>query len=424
MSSNKIKITDGIDGLSILFYILLLGIGWINIFAAVYDPNSGKGIFDFSLNSTKQIMWIGTSLIWIILILTLHYRLFETFAYLFYGLAIFLLLAVLFLGKEINGSRSWFGVGGFSVQPSEFAKFTVGLALARFFTSPMVKIERTQDQIKAFGIILVPALLILLQGDTGSAMVFGIFILVLYREGLSAWWLVVGIISIVLFVLTLFNAQEYIVVSILFLALVVILFTKKELKSLLPVFAATVIAILYVLSVSYFVHRVLKPHQQNRIMVLVNPAIDPLGAGWNVTQSKIAIGSGGLWGKGFLKGTQTKLDYVPEQSTDFIFCTIGEEHGWKGSLLVIGLFVILLTRLILLAERQKDSFARIYGYSVACILFFHFGVNIGMTIGLFPVIGIPLPFISYGGSSLWAFTILLFIFLRLDSLRGRQLLTR
>ena len=277
-----------------------------------------------------------------------------------------------------------------------------------------------QDIFMIACIIIIPPLLIIVQGDTGTALVFGGFVIVLYREGLNPSIIVIGLLAIALFVLTLIFEQTTLMIAIGVLGILIILIGKKKWQRIVTV-AGMLIVLGVVWSVDYFVNDILKPHQQNRIKALINPEADPLGYGWNVTQSKIAIGSGGLLGKGYLQGTQTKFDFVPEQSTDFIFCTLGEEQGWLGTSTVIFLFVFLLVRLVRIAERQKETFARVYGYSVASIIFIHFLVNVGMTIGLFPVIGIPLPLFSYGGSSLWAFTILIFILLKVDAHRMQVL---
>jgi rod shape determining protein RodA len=295
------------------------------------------------------------------------------------------------------------------------------LALARYFSDPSIRLDNLKELAQVGVIIGVPAILILLQNDTGSTLVFGSFLMVLFREGLTGLIPALGIYTAVLFVLTLIVPQVPLLVGIALLAVAVWFFMGRSIQAAGVAVIGLMVSVGVVSGVDFFVNQVLQPHQQDRIRALINPEADPLGAGWNVTQSKIAIGSGGFFGKGFLEGTQTKFDFVPEQSTDFIFCTIGEEHGWIGSLVVIGLFLALLFRIIEIAERQKTRFGRVYGYGVAGILFFHLMVNVGMTIGLFPVIGIPLPFFSYGGSSLWSFTVLLFVLLRIDSARGAQL---
>ncbi len=410
-----------LDWLTIMLYALLTILGWLNIYAAVYDEQLHSTIFDISLNSGRQLIWIGTSVLLIIAIMVIDFRFYNSFAYFFYGFVILLLILVMLFGTEVAGAKAWFEIGPFRIQPAEFAKFSTALAVAKYLESNTIKIDKAKDLFVLGAIIALPALFILLQNDTGTALVFAAFVLVLYREGLSPIFLILGIVGIVIFVLTLMVDEVYLMIAIGVLTLLIIGIGKKTTKRIVTVVSGAVLVMGIIFSVDYVVDNVLQPHQQNRIKALINPNADPLGYGWNVTQSKIAIGSGGLTGKGFLEGTQTKFDFVPEQSTDFIFCTIGEEHGWVGSLVLISLFVGLLLRIVYLAERQKSRFARAYGYAVVSILFFHFLVNIGMTIGLAPVIGIPLPFFSYGGSSLWSFTILLFILVKLDAHRMQML---
>ena len=411
------SIWSSVDWPTVLLYAILVFLGWLNIYAAVYDESAHKEIWDPSLNSGRQLLWIGSSVLIILLIVSLDFRFFDSFAYILYGLVILLLLAVLVAGREVAGSTSWFDIGGLRLQPSEFAKFATALALAKYLSMLSFKWSRLRDLFIMGAIILAPAVLTLFQGDTGTALVFGCFIIVLYREGLNPMLIVMMMLVVLLFVLTFMLEREWIIGGILGIAVLVVLFSRKTLKKIAIVFGSALLIIGVVTSVDFFIDEVLKPHQQNRIKALINPGADPLGYGWNVTQSKIAIGSGGFTGKGYLNGTQTKFDFVPEQSTDFIFCTLGEERGWIGSIVLIALFVLLLIRVVNIAERQKSRFARIYGYGVASLIFFHFMVNIGMTIGLFPVIGIPLPFFSYGGSSLWAFTMLLFVLLKIDAHR-------
>ncbi len=415
-------ISGKLDWVSVLLYIIMITLGWFNIFASVYDETANQSIFDLSLNSGRQLMFIAASFIIILAIIIIDMRFYETFAYLFYGIILFALFLVPIIGKEVGGNKAWIGIGSFGVQPSEFAKFITALAVAKYIGSVGFKMDNLRNQVVLFGLIGVPMMLILLQKDTGTALVFSSFILVFYREGLSPFLLILGICAAAIFILTLLIPNQlFLHGAIAAILILLIAIGKKRFRRIAVLIIGAFLISGVIESVDYVITDVLKPHQQNRIKALINPDADPLGYGWNVTQSKIAIGSGGFAGKGFLKGTQTKFDFVPEQSTDFIFCTIGEEHGWFGSLIVIGLFVTLLFRVLFLAERQKNRFARSYGYAVACIFFFHFAVNIGMTIGLFPVIGIPLPFFSYGGSSLWGFTILLFILLKLDAHRGQVL---
>ena len=411
------SILANIDWLTILVFFLMVMLGWINLYAAVFNEESQQNMFDLSQNSGKQLLYIVSTIFLIIIIVSVDFKFYNSFAYIIYGFIIVLLISVLLLGKEVAGAKSWFDLGLFRFQPSEFSKFATALAVAKYLDIPSVKLTKIKNLSVLVLLVGLPMGLILLQPDTGTALVFMGFIIVFYREGLSSMFIILGLTGVAIFIMTLLIPQVYLFVGIVILGALFIGFGARNIKRI----AITVLAMGAIAgtikSVDFVINDVLKPHQQNRIKVLFNPDIDPLGAGWNVTQSKIAIGSGGLAGKGFLAGTQTKFDFVPEQSTDFIFCTIGEEHGWMGSLLLISLFTILLIRVINIAERQKSRFARVYGYSVASIIFIHFMVNIGMTIGLFPVIGIPLPFFSYGGSSLWAFTVLLFILLKLDAHR-------
>jgi rod shape determining protein RodA len=415
-------ISSSLDWTTILLFIALVVLGWLNIFAAIYDETAKQTIWDLSLSSGRQLMFIAAAIVIVIAINIIDMRFYETFAYIFYGLILFLLFLVPFIGKEVGGNKAWIGIGSFGVQPSEFAKFITALAVAKYIGSVGFKMDNLRNQAILFVLIGLPIILIQLQKDTGTALVFTSFVLVFYREGMSPFLLIVGICAATIFILTLLVPNQlYLHGAIAIVLITTIVLGKKKIKRIAVLTIGALLISGVIESVDYIVNDVLKPHQQNRVKVLINPDIDPLGVGWNVTQSKIAIGSGGFIGKGFLKGTQTKFDFVPKQSTDFIFCTIGEEFGWLGSLVVIGLFVTLLLRVVFLAERQKSRFARSYGYSVACILFFHFAINIGMTVGLFPVVGIPLPFFSYGGSSLWGFTILLFILLKLDAHRSQVL---
>lgn len=409
------------DWVTVALYAAIVFLGWLNIYAVTYDQTNEVSIFSLQLNSGRQLLFIAGGAIIIMGILIMDMRFYETFAYVIYGFIMFLLLLVPIIGKEVGGNKAWLGIGSFGVQPSEFAKFATALAVAKYMGSVGFKMDQLRNQVILFTMIGVPMLLILLQKDTGTALVFTVFTLVFFREGMSPLLIIMGVIAAIIFILTLLVNEYYLFAAIGVILTAAIMLGKKKWKRIGLLTAAALLVCGVIVSVDYVVNNVLKPHQQNRVKALINPDADPLGFGWNVTQSKIAIGSGGFTGKGFLKGTQTKFDFVPEQSTDFIFCTIGEEHGWLGSLFTMALFIGLMLRVIFLAERQKNRFARVYGYSVACIFFFHFAVNIGMTIGLFPVIGIPLPFFSYGGSGLWGFTILLFILLKLDIHRSQVL---
>jgi rod shape determining protein RodA len=412
--------TQSIDWVTVGLYITLVMMGWLNIYAVTYEE--GQSIIDTNLNSFRQLAFIILGIGLISSILIIERQFYETFAYFIYGLMLFVLLLVPIVGKEVGGNKSWLGIGSFGVQPSEFAKFATALALSKFIGTIGFRMDNIRNQVILFCIIGAPILLILLQKDYGTAMVFLIFTIVFYREGMSPFLLLVGISVAVIFILTLLVSNHWILFGAIGIAWVTMMYLnrKKKFKRMAIITGGALLLVMTIKSVDViFAH--LEEHHQKRIVSMLNPDADPLGYGWNVTQSKIAIGSGRFIGKGFLEGTQTKFDFVPEQSTDFIFCTIGEEHGWIGSLFTISLFIALMFRVIFLAERQKHRFARAYGYSVACIFFFHFAVNIGMTIGLFPVIGIPLPFFSYGGSSLWAFTILLFILIKLDAHRMQVL---
>jgi len=410
------NIFDNIDGVSILLYAILVLFGIVNIYASQYNDDTTFAI-NLSSRYGKQILFACISGFVAFLILIIDWKFFYSLAYLFYILIILLLVWVLFQGTITGGASSWFEFGTFKFQPSELAKFITALALAKYYNNIHSKNISLQDKLKTYGIILLPFLLIILQNDLGTALVFSAFIFVLYREGLSGNILIFGLIIGMLFVLTLL-IEKLLLTSITggIIAIIFLLARKKK-KAIIALFTIFVVAISFIFSVNYIFNNVLAPHHRTRINVLLGEEIDPHGAGYNLIQSKIAIGSGGVAGKGFLNGTQTRFDFVPEQSTDFIFCTIGEEWGFLGSLFFVSVFIGLLVRILFLAERQRSNFSRIYGYSVATIFFMHFFINIGMTIGLMPTIGIPLPFISYGGSSLLGFTILLFIFLNLDSYR-------
>jgi len=410
-----------IDWIAVSIYFVLVMIGWFNIYAVTYDSQVEKSIFDLTTSSGKQLVWIVTSIGLITLIMIADYRFFENLSLVIYLIFLLILIITPIFGKEVNGQILSIGVGEFRIQPGEFAKFATALALAKVMERPTFDLAKLKYQAVAFGVLLIPVVLILLQPDTGTALVYFSLLIMFYREGLPQWYygLSIGSVSITLLALGVDN--NIYLAAIIILAMIVLIYLGK--KSWQRILAFSLIGlglIAYIYSIDFVVSK-LPAHQQNRIMVLFNPDLDPLGVGWNVTQSKIAIGSGGFFGKGYLEGTQTKFDFVPEQDTDFIFCTLGEEFGWFGSFVVISLFSGLLYRLVIMAERQKTRFSRIYGYGVISILLFHFVVNISMTVGLFPVVGIPLPFFSYGGSSLWSFTILLFIFIKLDSSRASQL---
>ena len=410
-----------VDWIAVSIYFALVIIGWFNIYAVTYDSQVEKSIFDLTTSSGKQLVWIGTAIGLITLIMVADYRFFENLSLVIYLIFLLILIVTPIFGKEVNGQILSIGFGEFRIQPGEFAKFATALALAKVMERPTFDLAKRNYQAIAFGVLLLPIVLILLQPDTGTALVYFSLLIMFYREGLPQWYYGLGIGSVSITLLALGVDNNIYLAAIIILAMIVLIYLGK--KSWQRILAFSLIGlglIAYIYSIDFVVSK-LPDHQQNRIMVLFNPDIDPLGVGWNVTQSKIAIGSGGFFGKGYLEGTQTKFDFVPEQDTDFIFCTLGEEFGWFGSFVVISLFSGLLYRLVIMAERQKTRFSRIYGYGVISILLFHFVVNISMTVGLFPVVGIPLPFFSYGGSSLWSFTVLLFIFIKLDSSRASQL---
>jgi rod shape determining protein RodA len=413
---NKDAVLQNIDWILVSLYLILVIMGWFNIYAAVYNEEY-KSIFDTSQSYGMQLVWIGTSLMIAFVILVIDGEFFPKFAWVLYAAFILLLIVVIFAGKEVKGSKSWIELGAFRIQPAEFAKFATNLALAKYLSNINIKFEKLNTKLIAAAIFAVPALIIIAQNETGSALVYGSFILVLYREGLSGNILIMGVAMVILFIAALLMDEMVLVTIMGIIAAGSFFFVRFKMRNLLIVSGILLASVAFVHSVDYTFTNILEPHQKKRINVLLGKEVDPKGAGYNVNQSMIAIGSGGVLGKGYLNGTQTKYNYVPEQSTDFIFCTVGEEWGFLGSVTVMGLFIFLLLRLIYLAERQRSTFSRIYGYGLASIIFIHLAINIGMTIGLAPVVGIPLPFFSYGGSSLWSFTVLTFIFVRLDAYR-------
>ncbi|MXV51130.1 rod shape-determining protein RodA [Pedobacter sp. HMF7647] len=414
--NNQRNLFFNVDWVTILIYLTLCIIGWFNIHAAVLDPIH-PGIMDLSTNYGKQLLYILSALVLGFFILIIDSKFYNSFSPIFYGLTILLLVVVLVVGRNVGGNQAWIPLGSFRLQPSEFAKFSTCLLLARYLSSTTTKVQDFKTILSCAAIIILPVVLIMMQPDTGSALVFTSLIFVLYREGLSGYFLLIEGLSIVLFVLTLLYNKFYVLAGVVVFAAILIYFLKRNRSAIQTVIIGVIYSLCFIFSVDFAYNNILKSHQKTRIDVILGKVDDPRGQGYNLNQSKIAIGSGRLWGKGYLQGTQTKYDFVPEQSTDFIFCTVGEEWGFAGSFVLIGLYLFLLLRIIFLAERQRSTFSRVYGYGVASIIFFHFFINLGMTIGLIPVIGIPLPFISYGGSSLWSFTILLFILLKLDSNR-------
>jgi rod shape determining protein RodA len=470
----NINIWNRIDKITIILFLLLVVMGWFNIYAAVFNEER-SGILDVTQRYGKQFIWIVAALILAVFVVIIDSRFYFFFSWVIYGVTVFFLLLVLIAGTEINGARSWFEFGNFSLQPSEFAKFGAALALASYLSSRRHDLTRFTVMIPAVAIIFLPALLTAIQPDMGSTIVYFALFLVLFREGLSPYIFVTGLLMLILFFLTLLVNNLYLTFALIVISFLLLYFTTRKWKlvlagsgilivigaliylldhyvlkflgnemvimislvlsgilyafyiynkkasAVLVIYLFLAGSIFYVNSVDYAFNNIIQTHQRDRINILLGLKSDPHGTGYNVNQSIISIGSGGFLGKGFLKGTQTKFKFVPKQSSDFIFCTVGEEWGFMGSLVVIGLFVFMLIRLIFLAERQRSVFSRIYGYGVVSILFTHFFINIGMAIGLVPVIGIPLPFFSYGGSSLWGFTALLFIFLRLDASRAEYL---
>lgn len=407
------------DLITILLYIGLVLLGWMTIYA-VSSANFGTDVFNFAVLHGKQLIWMGVSLGVAMLVLLLDHRFLYSTAYVAYGAAIVTLLLVLFIGKEVNGAKSWLIIGGQQFQPSEFAKLATALTLAKYMSRLNFSMSNGQDLMAVLGIIILPALIVIFQNDTGSALVFGSFLIVLFREGLHPLVPIVLILLAAVALLSLFfEGSLYVIIGIFILGIIVFGATfnaRRWGRNAIWVVSICMVFSLFSIGTNQLVS-LLQPHQQIRLKVLFDPSIDPQGAGYNVIQSKIAIGSGGVVGKGYLKGNYTKYQFVPKQETDFIYCAVGEEYGWLGSIVVLLCFFLLIWRLQFLSENSKTRFARIYGYSVVGLLFFHVVINIGMTIGLVPVIGIPLPFFSYGGSSLLSFTVLIFVLINLYSSR-------
>lgn len=480
MSRNSISLRYSLDWVTIIIFFVLIIFGWMNVYGASYNFDQSN-IFDFSQRAGKQFVWILTALGIAGAIILIDYKIYSVFAYIIYAGVLILLILTIFVATNIKGSHSWLVIGPVSFQPAELAKTATALALAKFISSYNFKLKHWRDYIPVLAIIFTPSILIVLQNETGGALVFLAFLLVLYREGMSGTILLLGTLAIVLFIVvirfsiipiqvnhgalgmvlgmiiiyivqfvyTFFTIKHkkeslwlllgilgigvtsyllnfFVYIDYSKIAIVTIVLSGfywgiieiiKRYKKYWTIILITFGSVSLCISADYLFNKILEPHQQVRIKVLLSMEEDPRGAGYNVNQSKIAIGSGGLFGKGYLNGTQTKLKYVPEQDTDFIFCTVGEEWGFLGSTITIILYWWLLLRILKIAERQREKFNQVYGYGVASILFFHLMINIGMVIGIMPVIGIPLPFLSYGGSSLWSFTILLFILLRLDASR-------
>lgn len=394
----------------------MLLIGFLSIYSS--QNTDGYGFLSFQNESFKQLIWIFICLFVFFAISILEYRFIFDLAVPLYGLSLFLLVLVLFIGQEVNSHSSWFNLFGLKFQPSEFSKFSTALFLAKIFDSYSINLRNIKHIILTSLVFLLPSSIILLQGDTGTALVYFSFFLVFLREGLSLNFLIFSIAFVLIFVFGLLVDTYilYIIITVVFLVYVGL--SIKDIRKVINSFILFVLSILIINGQGFVLNNILSPKQKQRVETLINPSSDPLGSGWNITQSKIAIGSGGLFGKGFLKGTQTGLNFVPIQSTDFIFSVIGEEFGYLGSMIFIILYVIFLYRILILSEAQKDRFARVFGYSVFSIFLFHFTINVSMTLGLFPVIGIPLSLISYGGSSLLSFSLLLFVFLKLNGVKS------
>ncbi|MCY2688628.1 rod shape-determining protein RodA [Salinimicrobium sp. TH3] len=408
------KTISQFDWLTILIYFLLVTIGWVNIYSASLDDTASSA-FEFGQIYGRQLLWILLSVLLIVILLSLEAKFYERFASVIYIISLISILGLFFFGKTINGATSWYAFGSFSLQPAEFAKVATALALSKFISDIQTNIRDLSDQFKAFVIIALPALIILPQPDAGSAMVYAAFFFPLYREGLSGVYLIAGTIGVLVFVLTLVFSPIWVSIGATAVVIFLYFFRKRKKPGIIVYLSILIMAVALSFSVDYIFQNIFEQRHRDRFNIVLGKEVDNRGIGYNTNQSEIAIGSGSWFGKGWTEGTQTKGNFVPEQHTDYIFSTVGEEWGFVGSSVVIFLFIFLMLRIIHMAERQKSQFNRVYGYSVAGILFVHFFVNIGMVIGIFPTVGIPLPFFSYGGSGLWGFTILLFIFIKLDS---------
>ncbi len=401
------------DWVTIALYIALVAIGWINIYSA--SLGESETYFDFSQIYGKQLIWIGLSIVLIIFILAIEAKFYEKFSSVIYVISLISLLGLFVFGRTISGATAWYDFGGFSIQPSEFAKAATSLALAKYVSDIQTDMKDFKNQLVAFIILAIPGFLILIQPDPGSALVYAAFIFPLYREGIHGVYLLYGLFATILFVSTLAFGAVWVTIGVL-LVMATILFVRRHKRpNIIGYILVTIIGIVLAFSVNYIFHNVFDQHHRDRFDIVLGKEVDPRGIGYNTHQSEIAIGNGGWLGKGWTQGTQTKGSFVPEQHTDYIFSTVGEEWGFAGSIAVVLLFMALILRIIVRSEKQKNQFARVYGYCVAAIIFLHFFVNISMVLGIFPTVGIPLPFFSYGGSALWGFTILLFIFVKLDA---------
>jgi len=414
MSQSKVFLK--FDWLTIFLFFALVAIGWINIYSASLDDNS-TAFFDFSQIYMRQLLFIGLSIGLIIFLLAVDAKFYERFSSVIYIVSLLSLLGLFVFGKNINGATSWYNFGSFGLQPSEFAKAATALALAKYVSDMQTNMSEFKHQLRAFLIIALPALFIIPQPDPGSALVYAAFIFPLYREGLHFVYLLLGFFAAALFVSTLAVGVAWVAIAVVLIGALIFFYNFKRNRKRPPIIRYSIIALAcigFAFSVNYIFNNIFEQRHRDRFNIVLGKETDSKGIGYNTNQSEIAIGSGGWTGKGWTQGTQTKGNFVPEQHTDYIFSTVGEEWGFVGSIIVVFLFVALIIRILYLSERQKSTFARVYGYSVAAILFVHFFVNVGMVTGLFPTVGIPLPFFSYGGSGLWGFTILLFIFVRLD----------
>jgi len=411
------SVTSNIDWISIVIYFALVIMGWLNIYSSsLSSATADASIMDFTQIYGKQFLFILLTIPIILIVISVEAKFYEKFSIVIFAISLVSLAGLFVLGKTIAGQRCWYGFGSFTLQPSEFAKAATALAIAKYLSDVQVNLKDLNRQIQALIIVFLPVMLILPQPDPGSALIYSVFFIVLYREGLPGWYLLTGFIAIILFVLTLATNNPFIVIGLTIVVLTINYFRSRLVDR--NIIASAIMLVLisgFSFSVNYVFNNVFKQHHRDRFNILLGKEVDMKGIGYNTNQSEIAIGSGGWFGKGYLEGTQTKGGFVPEQHTDYIFTTVGEEWGFLGSVFVIGLFVALILRIIYLAERQKTKFSRVYGFCVAGILFIHFFVNIAMVVGVFPTIGVPLPFFSYGGSGLWGFTILLFIFLKMDA---------
>lgn len=410
------SVTSNIDWISVVFYIALVIMGWLNIYSSSLSSVTGDGsIFDLSQFYGKQLLYIGLAFPLVLVILFVEGKFYEKYASVIYTVSVLSIAGLFVFGKTVKGQANWYSFGAFGLQPSEFAKAATALALAKYLSDVQVNLKSINNQLIALTIVFFPVLLIAIH-DPGSALIYSVFFVVLYREGLPGWYLFTGFSAILLFILMLVTNNPLIVIAIAAIVLLINYYRSRLIdRNILASGIVLVIIAIFSFSVSFVFNNVFKQHHRDRFNILLGKQVDMKGIGYNIHQSEIAIGSGGWIGKGYLEGTQTKGGFVPEQHTDYIFTTVGEEWGFIGSLFVIALFVALILRIIYLAERQKTKFSRVYGYCVAGILFIHFFVNIAMVVGVFPTIGVPLPFFSYGGSGLWGFTILLFIFLKMDA---------